>query len=289
MDSAVDSVLRLNWQAACMGQVDEYASMCRKVCRRVMNTRGSGSRIRGGSSKLAVRPMQLALTLIMACTAWAQGTPSVEKSEQEKTPAQREKEPEGTSAFEADFVASDVFRSGSYVQPIWRGLGFEGHYFGGEAADVGFTGGSYTIGIGGLKVALGAAVAFGSNEFTTMPAFSFRWDYEKGWFVTQGLAVQGFRQTPMFQEEESEHHETPSEPAPSVRPTITDGNHLSVRWKRLTIGGAWEHIHFREGDEWKGGGRLALRLLPRVSAVLYVLGPGQAEWRGGVVIHPRPR
>lgn len=101
------------------------------------------------------------------------------------------------------------------------------------------------------------------------------------------LAVQGFRQTPMFKSEESEHSETPSEPVSYVRPTISDGNHLSVRWKRLTIGGTWEHIHFREGDEWKGGGRLAVRLLPRLPAVLYVLGPGRAEWRGGVVIHPR--
>ncbi len=57
------------------------------------------------------------------------------------------------------------------MQPIWRGLGFEGHYFGGEAADVGFAGGSYTFGIGGLKLAFGAGVAFGStarvNDFET--------------------------------------------------------------------------------------------------------------------------
>jgi hypothetical protein len=231
--------------------------------------------------------MKLALILIVLCTALAQETPSENKPEKEKTSEQKEEKREGPSAFEAEFVASDVFRSGSYVQPIWRGLGFEGHYFGGETADVGFAGGSYTLGIGALKLAFGAGVAFGSNQFTTMPAFSFRWDYEKDWFVTQGLAVQGFRQTPMLNEEESEHSETPSDPVSYVRPTIADGNHLSVRWKRLTIGGTWEHIQFREGDEWKGGGRLAFRLLPRVSAVLYVLGPGRAEWRGGVVIHPR--
>lgn len=76
------------------------------------------------------------------------------------------------------------------MQPIWRGLGFEGHYFGGEAADVGFTGGSYTLGFGGLKLALGAGVAFGSNQFTTMPAFSFRWDYEKDWFVACSAGLQ---------------------------------------------------------------------------------------------------
>jgi hypothetical protein len=231
--------------------------------------------------------MKLALVLIVACTVVAQDTPPVNKPGKEQTQERRGEARKEPFEFEAEFVASDVFRSGSYVQPIWRGLGFEGHYFGGEAADIGFTGGSYTFGIGGLKLALGAGVAFGSNQFTTMPAFSFRWDYEKDWFVTQGLAVQGFRQTTMFKDEESEQLESPSEPVSYVRPTISDGNHLSIRWKRLTIGGTWEHIHFREGDEWKGGGRLAVRLLPRLSAIVYVLGPGRAEWRGGVMIHPR--
>jgi len=243
----------------------------------------------GCFSKVVAYPMKLTLILMAACTALAQETPQESKPGQEKPPGQAEEKREGLSAFEAEFVASGVFRSGSYVQPIWRGAGFESHYFGGEAANTGFTGGSYVFDVGGFNLALGAGVAFGSNQFVTMPAFSFRWDYEKGWFVTQGLVVQGFRQTPMFKDEESEHLETPSEPVSSVRPTIWDGNHLSIRWKRLTAGGTWEHIHFREGDEWKGGGRLAFRILPRVSAVLYVLGPGRAEWRGGVVIHPRPQ
>jgi hypothetical protein len=67
---------------------------------------------------------------------------------------------------------------------------------------------------------------------------------------------------------------------------VSDGSHVSGRWKRLTIGGTWEHIHFRE-NEWKGGGRLAFRILPRVSAVLYAFAPGRVEWRGGILIHPR--
>jgi len=72
--------------------------------------------------------------------------------------------------------------------------------------------------------------------------------------------VKGFRETPVFREEESE-------PASLVRPTISDGNHLSARRHGLTAGGTWEYVHFRAGDEWKGGGRLAVRLLPRVSAI----------------------
>ena len=79
---------------------------------------------------------------------------------------------------------------------------------------------------------------------------------------------------------------SPAEPVGFVRPTISDGNHVSARWKRMTLGGTWEHIAFREGDEWKWGGRLAIRILPRVSGILYVLAPGRAEWRGGILIHP---
>ena len=131
----------------------------------------------------------------------------------------------------------------------------------------------------GLKLSPAFGVEFGSNRFATSPAVSFRWEYEHAWFVTQGLVVQGFRQTPVFREGERE-------PASFVRPTISDGDHVSARWHRLTAGGTWEYIHFREGNEWKGGGRLALRLFPRVCAILYVLGPGRTEWRGGILIIP---
>ena len=194
-----------------------------------------------------------------------------------------DKNEEGPSAVEAEFVASDIFRSGAYLQPLWRGLGFEGHYFGGTATDVGFTGASWTFRVGELKLAPGFGAMFGSNEFATTPTIGFRWDYEKAWFVTQGMALRGFRKTPVFEEE---GHERAHEPVSFVRPTISDGSHVSGRWKRVTIGGTWEHIHFREGNEWKGGGRLAVRLFPRLSAIVNVLGPGRAEWRGGVLVHP---
>jgi hypothetical protein len=136
----------------------------------------------------------------------------------------------------------------------------------------------------GLGLAPGFGVLFGSNQFATAPSFVFRWDYQKGWFVTQGLVIQGFRNTPIFGEEQAEEpgHR---EPIGSVRPVISDGDHVSGRWKRLTIGGTWEHIQFREGNEWKGGGRAAFRFAKRFSAVLYVLGPGKAEWRAGLLFH----
>ena len=66
-----------------------------------------------------------------------------------------------------------------------------------------------------------------------------------------------------------------------MRPTISDGGHVSVRWRRLTLGGTCEHIGFREGSEWKGDGRLAIQLLPRVSGILYVLVPVRASHTNG--------
>jgi hypothetical protein len=202
------------------------------------------------------------------------------------SPAEGESKEE-RETFEAEFVASDIFRSGSLVLPIARRFAFEGHYFGGKEADTGYTGVSWTWAARGLKLAPGFGVIFGSNEFTTSPAFSFRWEYERKWFITQGLIVQSLRETPIFEEEDEANHETHAthEPVGFVRPTISDGNHVSARWRRLTIGGTWEHIEFREGSEWKGGGRLAIRILPRISGILYVLAPGRTEWRGGILIH----
>jgi hypothetical protein len=122
---------------------------------------------------------------------------------------------------------------------------------------------------------------FGTNEFRTMPGFSFRWEYEKSWFVTEGLIVQGLLKTARFPPGATEAAAGGSS---QVRPTITDGDHVSVRIWRITAGGTWEHIQFRE-DEWKGGARFAFRIAPHFSAVLYILGPG-SEFRGGIIFHP---
>jgi hypothetical protein len=224
-----------------------------------------------------MRCVPSAVLLFTIGIALAQDGPRRPQAESHEVPA----------GFEVELVASDVFRSGSYIQPLWRGLGFEGHYFGGERTDVGFAGASWTFRLSGLKLSPGGGVLFGSDRFATSPAIAFRWDYERGWLVSQGLIVQGFRRTPVFEEEASEREEAAPVPVSSVRPAISDGNHVSARRGRLTVGGTFEHIRFREGNEWKGGGRLGVRLFPRVSAVLYVLGPGRVEWRGGMLIHPR--
>ena len=181
---------------------------------------------------------------------------------------------------DAEFVASTSFRSASYVQPVWKSLRFEGHYFGTDENDVGYTGGSWEFRWRDLRLTPGVGAAFGGNGFRTMPALSFRWAFERNWFVTEGLVVQGLGHTPRNPEDTQE-----AEEEGLVRPTITDGDHVSVQWRRITVGGTWERIQFRE-IEWKGGGRFAIRLLPYLSGVVYVLGPG-AEVRGGLILHPR--
>lgn len=233
-------------------------------------------------------PMRMALILFVLPGFLVQGEPPPGHAGTH-APVAHHAEAEGPAALEAEFLASDIFRSGSYIQPLYRQLSFEGHYFGGKFTDTGYTGASWTFHRGGWKLSPGAGVLFGSNKFTTTAAFSFRWEYERGWFITQGLLVQGFRQSPVFHEEEGHHASRSGDPEPVsyVRPTITDGDHVSARWKRLTVGGSWEHIHFREGNEWKGGPRFAVRMLPRLSAVLYLLYPGRAEWRAGLLFHPR--
>ena len=82
----------------------------------------------------------------------------------------------------------------------------------------------------------------GSNQFATSPAISFRWDYERGWSVTQGMILQGFRDPPVFNEKGAagEPESGPPVPVSYVRPTISDGDHVSARWKRITIGGTFE-------------------------------------------------
>jgi hypothetical protein len=183
---------------------------------------------------------------------------------------------------EIEFVGSDVFRSGTYLQPLWKELHFEGHYFG-AITNVGYTGAGWAFRLGKLLLVPGFGVAFGDDDFTTTPTASFRWEFEKDWFVTQGMVLQCFRSSPIVKE--GEGGETAG--VEHVRPTISDGNHVSVRWKRVTLGGTWEHNQFRE-NEWKGGSRLAIRILRHASAMLYVLTPGRTEFRGGILIHPKP-
>ena len=117
-------------------------------------------------------------------------------------PSPEEESKEDREHFEAEFVASDIFRSGSLVltsrpsDSPSKDTTLEAKK---PIPDI-----QVSVGLGprkALKLAPGFGVVFGSNEFTTSPAFSFRWEYERKWFITQGLVVQSFRDTPIFEEE----------------------------------------------------------------------------------------
>lgn len=213
----------------------------------------------------------------------AQGATGTERSSHSETVANQA----GSEEYglpEAEFVGSPSFRSGSLVQPIWSGLSFEGHYFGDKEHSVGFVGGSWTFHRESWKLAPGFGLNFGGNGFRTMPSLSFRWGYERGWFITEGLYVQGLLHTGVL------HEGTESESGRNENylPSIADGNHASARWKRLSVGGTWEHMHFREGREWKGGLRIAYRVLPPLSFTSFVLGPG-SEFRVGILFQPEEK
>jgi hypothetical protein len=220
------------------------------------------------------------VSLASAQEATGTGKTAHERSEGERSESEEPRLPE------VEFVGSTSFRSASLVQGLWKRLSFEGHYFGGEENNVGYTAGSWTFKGDHWKIAPGFGVAFGDNSFRIMPAFSIRWGYERNWFVSEGLFVQGLLQTKFFPEGTEPEPGRPAEE--SVVPSIADGNHVSARWKRLMVGGTWEHMQFREGREWKGGLRVAYRVLPGLSFTFFAMGPGN-EVRGGILFQPEER
>jgi len=227
--------------------------------------------------------MILLVGLRMILLTQAQEKPephSTDKAEQTVLGSESKSEAEQDKNFpEAEFVASSAFRSFSYLQPLTRGLNFEGHYFDVEKVSVGIVSGSWTFHLGkSVKLSPGLGVYFGEGQ-STSPAFSFRWEIERGPIVSQGLFIQALRQSKRNPDRESEQEEH------LAYPNIWDGNHVSYRYRRLDIGPSWERIHSREGNEWKGGGRVAFRIFRNVSAVMFVMAP-ETEVRGGIVIHP---
>jgi hypothetical protein len=218
--------------------------------------------------------MTLAMALVSSASAQAAG-PGIRP-----TP---EADGEKPGLPEAEFVASPSFRSGSLLQPLWKELTFDGHYFGGNQNNVGFAGGGWIFHGEHWKIAPGFGVSFGDNGFRTMPSLTVRWGYEKSWFVSEGLTVQGLLHTRFIPEGAEPESGRPA--SESVVPFIADGNHVSARWKQLTAGGTWEHMQFREGKEWKGGFRAAYRVLPSLSFTFFAMGPG-AEVRGGILFIP---
>lgn len=70
---------------------------------------------------------------------------------------------------EVEFVASSKFRSFSYLQPVYRGLNFEGHYFDVEDNDVGAINGSWTFRLReGIKLSPGFGERRGSSPVSPL-------------------------------------------------------------------------------------------------------------------------
>ena len=210
-------------------------------------------------------------SLLSPYAAWGQKAFAASNNPAGNTPVQFK---EKNQLPELEFVASPSFRAGSLIQNLRGHLNFEGHYFGGDENNVGYTAASWSFNREHWKLIPSFGINFGDRGYRTMPALGVRWEYERGWLVSEGLLVQGLLPT-SFSPEESEDHV-------SVAPFIADGNHISAQWRRMTAGGTWEHIHFREGREWKGGVRLAYRIIPSLSLTMFVMGPG-TEVRGGIL------
>ena len=229
--------------------------------------------------KLELRRATSALVLVVfACSAaLAQGTQGSTNTHSAHSKHEESPFPE------VEFVGSSDFRSVLLVVPVYRGLNVEAHYFGFRThphesshgvsrsfgiLDVGSVNASWSFHLGEhVILSPGVGVSFGERQ-TTSPAITFRWEVEKGKLFSQGLFIYSPRESEEF-----------------GRTSIWDGNHVSLRLSRLEIGPSWERIHARSENEWKVGGRAAVRLLSNVSLVFFVLAP-HTEYRAGLIIHP---
>src|SRR5262249_44547068 len=148
--------------------------------------------------------------------------------------------------FEAEFVASDVFRSGSLIAGLWKHVHFDGQYQGTQTADAGITALSWEFHWKSLSVSPGIGAGFGSGV-DTAPIVTLRWKLETERWFSQGYAAQSL--SPHIVE--GNH---------AIYATLLDNNHISVRIGHAEIGGLWERTKYREENEWKGGVRGAWRL-----------------------------
>jgi hypothetical protein len=169
-------------------------------------------------------------------------------------------------------LASPAFRTASGVVPLGARVVVEAHYFGmleGESqTHVVQTGVSWHLNIGSLGF-VAPGVGWYSGVDHGAVSGSVRWQIEHGRIVSEGLMVQAIDRKDGTE-----------------RGQFWDGNHVSLSLldRRVEVGPSWEHIHFREEDEWKWGGRVAVRLARSVTAQLFTLAPGRTEWRAGLLV-----
>jgi hypothetical protein len=177
---------------------------------------------------------------------------------------------EPTPGLEAEFAASDVFRSGSLVARTWKELHFDGQYLGTETVDAGITALSWEFRWKRLSILPGFGAGFGSGV-NTAPMVTLRWKLETRRWLSQGYAAQSLRRQ-VVEGEDPEH---------TIYASVLDNNHISVRLGRLEVGGLWEHTKYREENEWKGGIRGAVRLGEQFKLIVQSVWPNW-EMRGGL-------
>jgi hypothetical protein len=176
---------------------------------------------------------------------------------------------DATPGLEAEFVASEVFRSGDLVILTWKDLHFDGQYFGTESVDAGITALNWEFRWKQLSILPGFGVGFGSGV-DTAPMLTLRWKLETRRWFSQGYVAQSLRRQVV---ENNTGH--------SIYASVLDNNHISARFGPAEVGGLWEHTKYREENEWKGGLRGAVRLGEHFKLIVQSVWPDW-EMRGGL-------
>ncbi len=183
---------------------------------------------------------------------------------------------------EAEFAGSVDFRSADLSVQLGSPLRGEFRYFGVEGNEIGMAGLGWEFRWGGLRFIPGAAWSFG-RENKPGPVITARWVFENEHWTSQGAWVQSLDEYDPPLSEHQEHDEHGGEAETLARhASVLDGIHVSRRIGRFEIGPMIEHIHYREEDEWKAGGRVAVRLGTSFRLIAQVVGPG-TEVRGGFI------
>jgi hypothetical protein len=184
---------------------------------------------------------------------------------------------------EAAFAGSVDFRSGDVSIQLASPLRAELRYFGVDGNEIGMTGLGWEFRWGALRFIPGAAWSFGRENKPGL-VLTAHWSFENEHWTSQGAWVQSLSEYAPSVEappghERNEAHGGEGESLARYA-SILDGIHVSRRIGRFEIGPMVEHIQYREQDEWKAGGRVAVRLSHSFRLVAQVVGPG-TEVRGG--------
>ena len=171
---------------------------------------------------------------------------------------------------EAEFVASEVFRSGSLVVRTWKDLHFDGQYFGTETVNAGITALAWEFRWKQLSILPGFGASFGSGVHT-VPMVTLRWKLETRRWFSQGYAAQSLLRQVVTDEDAGQ----------TIYANVLDNNHISIRLGPTEVGGLWEHTKYRDENEWKGGLRGAVRLGEHFKLIVQSVWPDW-EFRGGI-------